>query len=294
MKRRSFIKNATLSAVAVSATGFISFDGTKYTGDCETTTDILGPFYRPNSPVRTDLVISGTPGQRVILSGTVKHKDCITPLHNACIELWHCGADGEYDNNTAEYRYRAKTFCNEKGKYAFRTVVPVPYGIGNGMMRPAHYHLLISAKGYQSLVTQLYFTGDANISKDNWASSPQAKRRILEIKDGANGEKSVQFDITMLEKLPADPASLDKLTGTYTGVNDKNWKAEFFKNNNELWMKEDLYGYNFEYIGANTFQRSGSKTTAHFETMSDGSVMMTYRSVNEKGKIVKTVAVKEK
>ena len=49
MQRRTFIKNTALSAVAVSAYGFIRFDGNRYVGDCETTTDIPDPFYRPDS-----------------------------------------------------------------------------------------------------------------------------------------------------------------------------------------------------------------------------------------------------
>ena len=40
MQRRSFIKNAAFSAVAVSASGFIRFDGKKKIGNCETTTDL--------------------------------------------------------------------------------------------------------------------------------------------------------------------------------------------------------------------------------------------------------------
>ena len=57
MQRRNFIKNTAFYAVAVSAYGFIRFDGKHYVGDCETTTDIIGPFYRPGSPVRNDLVV---------------------------------------------------------------------------------------------------------------------------------------------------------------------------------------------------------------------------------------------
>ena len=57
MERRTFIRNTALCAVAVSASGFIRFDGFSYVGDCETTTDILGPFYRPDSPARNNLLI---------------------------------------------------------------------------------------------------------------------------------------------------------------------------------------------------------------------------------------------
>jgi len=69
MHRKSFIKNTALCAIAFSTPGFIRFNGERYEGDCETTSDILGPFYRPNSPVRTNLVTKDTPGQLVELSG---------------------------------------------------------------------------------------------------------------------------------------------------------------------------------------------------------------------------------
>ena len=87
MQRRSFLRDTALGAVAISASGFISFNGTKYVGDCETTTDILGPFYRPGSPVRTNLVIPDDPGTKLLLSGMVKHDDCTTPFKKAKIEM---------------------------------------------------------------------------------------------------------------------------------------------------------------------------------------------------------------
>src|SRR6266404_7669206 len=116
MQRRLFIKNTALYAVAVSASGFIRFDGDHYIGDCETTSDILGPFYRPNSPVRNSLLIKGEPGNVVELSGFVKHKDCISPYKKAKIELWHCSSNGVYDNTSDEYRYSGTTFSDDKGK----------------------------------------------------------------------------------------------------------------------------------------------------------------------------------
>ncbi len=69
MQRRTFIKNTALCGVAVSATGFIRFNGQNFEGDCETTTDILGPFYRPNAPVRSNMRIKNAKGQLVVLSG---------------------------------------------------------------------------------------------------------------------------------------------------------------------------------------------------------------------------------
>ena len=166
MQRRLFIKNASLTAVAISASGFVCFDGKKYTGDCETTTDIIGPFYRPDSPVRNNFVIQGEPGTLVELSGIIRHKDCITPYKKAKVELWHCDNNGHYDNESNEYRYRGTTFTDDAGPYSFHTILPVPYNDAGGPMRPAHFHLMITADGYLPLITQLYFTDDPYLTKD--------------------------------------------------------------------------------------------------------------------------------
>src|SRR5215210_4890230 len=135
MKRRSFIRNTALSAVAVSTSGFIHFDGEHFVGDCETTTDILGPFYRPDSPVRNNLVVNGEQGDPVELSGTIRHNDCKTAYNKAKIELWHCDGKGVYDNTSPEYHYRGTAYSDEKGHYSFNTILPVPYDIGNGHTR---------------------------------------------------------------------------------------------------------------------------------------------------------------
>ena len=101
MKRRTFLSQTILTALAVSATGFIRFDGQRYVGDCETTSDVLGPFYRPDSPVRESLRIKGEKGDPIELIGKRLHDDCMTPYKKAKIELWHCDGDGNYDNETA-------------------------------------------------------------------------------------------------------------------------------------------------------------------------------------------------
>ncbi len=279
MQRRLFLKNAAWGAMAVSASGFIRFNGNNYEGDCETTTDILGPFYRPNAPVRSDMRIKGAAGQLVLLSGQIKHKDCKTPLKNACVELWHCDAKGVYDNDSPDFKYRAKAYCDDKGNYSFKTIIPVPYDVGNGTIRPAHYHLLISAAGYQSLITQLYFTGDPNLSKDSSSSSPAAKRRILDIKNGPDGEKTVSFNVTMMEKLPADVGVIDRLVGVYTYINDNKKSEELYKKDGMLWIKDESSingGYPLEYSGNNTFEHYGLQTKFQFIMQNDGSVKVTY------------------
>jgi catechol 1,2-dioxygenase len=295
MQRRTFIKTTTLSAVAISASGFIRFDGNRYVGDCETTTDILGPFYRPGSPMRNNLIIKGEPGDPIELSGTIKHNDCKTPYKRAKIELWHCSAKGEYDNTSNEYRYRGTTLSDDKGHYSFLTVLPVPYDAG-GSMRPAHFHLMITAEGYQPFVTQLYFTGDDHITKDASASDPNAKRRILDVQTLNDGTKKVSYDVSMSPKLAAETAVIDRLTGVYTDEKDKNNKMEIFKKDNLLWMKNEVFGEDYEYIGNNTFQYpnapQGMSLTLLFEIIAQSAVKVTKTYVDEKGEKHINVAMK--
>ncbi len=280
MQRRTFIKDTALTAMAVSAAGFIRFNGKNFEGDCETTTDILGPFYRPNAPVRSNMRIKNDAGVLMELSGQVKHKDCKTPLKNACVELWHCDAKGVYDNESPDFKYRAKTYCDDKGNYSFKTILPVPYDVGNGTIRPAHFHLMISAAGYQNLITQLYFTGDKNIAKDPSASSPAAKRRILDVKDDDSGGKTVWFNITMMEKLPADAAVIDRLVGAYKKTNGKN--EELYKKDGMLWIKDAESingGYPLEYSGNNTFEDYGRESKYQFTIQSAGTVKLSYTGI---------------
>ena len=285
MQRRNFITATALCAVAVSASGFIRFNGKNFEGDCETTTDILGPFYRPDAPLRTDMRIINAKGQQVILSGKIKHKDCKTALKNACVEIWHCDGDGVYDNDSADFKYRAKAYADENGNYSFNTIIPVPYGVGGEVVRPAHYHLMFSAGGYQSLITQLYFTGDKYIAKDASASSPSAKKRILNIADGKNGEKAVTFNVTMLDKIPADITVINRLAGTYINTANKEQQETFYRKDNLIWIKDAESingGYPLLYNGNNSFGQYGSTDTSYlFMLQSNGSVKVIYTKIKK-------------
>lgn len=291
MQRRAFIKDTVFCAVAISSIGHIHFNGNNFEGDCETTTDILGPFYRPDAPVRSDIRIKNAAGELVVLSGQIKHKDCKTPLENACVELWHCDGNGVYDNDSPEFKYRAKTYCDKKGNYAFRTILPIPYAADNGQIRPAHFHMLISAAGYQTLITQLYFTGDAHISKDPSSSSITAKRRILNTKKGLNGEKAVSFNVTMMEKLPADLIVIDRLAGSYTRSDDNKIIEELYKRDGMLWIKDKSSingGYPLEYSGNNTFEYYGWQSKYQFIIQKDASVKLYYNGITYWDKIKKS------
>jgi protocatechuate 3,4-dioxygenase beta subunit len=199
MNRKNFITKAALAAFSLSATGFIKPTSTGFEGDCETTNDILGPFYRSNAPMRKNLMFEGIEGSAITIKGTVRDADC-KPLANALVEIWHCDVHGSYDNKSSAFKHRASWKTNDKGLYAFKTIMPGKY-LNGRLYRPAHIHFRITADGYSELISQLYFKGDPHISEDPWASQPKAIHRVLPVEPvGLHGELEVTFDIGLSPK----------------------------------------------------------------------------------------------
>ena len=201
MNRKEFVIGSSLTAFALSAFGSV-IKGTDdtFVGDCETTNDILGPFYRPNAPIRSDLTFEGQVGTKIKLKGRVFKADCITPLKNALVEIWHCDVDGKYDNDSKNFKQRASLLTNERGEYTFLTVLPGKY-LNGALYRPAHIHYRVSEKDSKEMVSQIYFKGDPHITKDPWASSEKAKLRILTIiPEDIKGNLTINFDVYLNKK----------------------------------------------------------------------------------------------
>ncbi|PCJ94915.1 MAG: catechol 1,2-dioxygenase [Flavobacteriaceae bacterium] len=294
MKRGAFTKLTGLSVIAISTTGFIRFNGKSYEGDCETTSDILGPFYRPDSPVRDNLVLLGMPGDIVELTGVIRHKDCQTPHKNAKVELWHCSSEEIYDNDSDEFRYRGTTYCDDNGMYKFKTQMPVPYDAGGGLIRPAHFHMMVSAPGYQSFVTQIYFQGDPYVEKDPWSAASKAQYRKLKVEE-ENGTKKVVFDCNINDKLKASISALNQIVGKYK--NDTSEKVmEFFERNGQLWSKNEVFGERYAYVGENKFEYSGMPTGLYeklqFDFKQVGTIKLQLTAVWENGKEIKELFTK--
>lgn len=201
MDRKKFIITSSLTAFGLSTFGsIIKMENGKFNGDCETTNDILGPFYRPDAPIRNDLTNEGLVGTRIKLKGKVYKSDCVTPLENAMVEIWHCNTDGEYDNDSKDYNQRARLLTNSKGEYSFLTIIPGKYLNGN-LYRPAHIHYRVTEKSSKELISQVYFKGDPHIEKDPWASKEKAELRILEIiPEDVKGNLTLNFDIFLKER----------------------------------------------------------------------------------------------
>lgn len=198
MNRKNFITSTVLTAFSLSTFGRVIQNGNdSFTGDCTTTKDILGPFYRPNAPERSDLTHPTLKGSIIEIKGRVSTSDCVTPISGALVEIWHCNAEGEYDNTSNQFHQRATFKTNSNGEYSFKTILPGKY-LNGKLYRPAHIHFRVRAEQHKELISQLYFEGDPHITEDPWASSSEAAHRILPFQPlGIDGGLTVTFNINL-------------------------------------------------------------------------------------------------
>jgi protocatechuate 3,4-dioxygenase beta subunit len=128
-------------------------------GDTPTLPQTEGPFFKPKSPLRSDLREPGIAGRPVELSGVVLTRSC-RPVANALVDLWHADDGGEYDNRS--FRLRGHVFTDAQGRYTFRTIVP---GLYPGRTR--HYHVKVQAPNRPVLTTQFYFPDEPRNRADD-------------------------------------------------------------------------------------------------------------------------------
>lgn len=273
MQRRKFVTDSGILAIGIGIFGNIQWTGEGFVGDTPTTTDILGPFYRPGAPVRTNINPPGFSGTPLHLSGTVFRENQQKPFKNCLIEIWQCDQHLHYDTTSDEYTYRGSQRTGANGKYHFITTHPLayPYRPGSDIYRPAHIHMRISGDGQQDLITQIYFKGDPFIENDVLSSSPQAVNRIMTVTKNKRQEQQVTFDVVMAKEFKPDKAVFEKVTGVYA-MND-NSVIEFYADGDLLFMKwggqirEGLW-----YKGNNEFMGGTGNRTAKFDVLPDGKV----------------------
>jgi protocatechuate 3,4-dioxygenase beta subunit len=76
-------------------------------GDAPTVRQTEGPYFKPSSPQRADLVEPNSKARLVELGGQVLTRSC-RPVAGALVDLWHADERGDYDN--AGFRYRGHLF----------------------------------------------------------------------------------------------------------------------------------------------------------------------------------------
>jgi catechol 1,2-dioxygenase len=153
-------------------------------GQTETAANMLGPFWRPDSP-RTEnggsLLRSPTPGPALFFTGWFRDGKG-NPLEGVEVDVWHSSTEGYYENQDpeqAEMNLRGKFMTDKDGRMSFRSVKPAGYPIpvdgpvgalvraqGRHNMRPAHLHFLAFKPGFKTLISQVYSPDDPFLETD--------------------------------------------------------------------------------------------------------------------------------
>ncbi|MBK5284201.1 MAG: hypothetical protein JJE25_02270 [Bacteroidia bacterium] len=192
--RRDFIRIGMIGAAAGLAAPYMLMGEKLFAPGCAPTTpDILGPYYLANAPSSIQLSSASEPGQPILISGTVRSENCPVAIPNAMVEVWHATDVGAYYTNVNPFTLRGTLYTGTNGDYNFNSILPGWY-LNGSQYRPRHIHYKVSAPGYATLITQLYFTGDPYIAADPWASQPAAALRIIPLVNN-NGTLEGQFDI---------------------------------------------------------------------------------------------------
>jgi protocatechuate 3,4-dioxygenase, beta subunit len=127
-----------------------------------------GPFYPKTLPADRDADLTQVAGRPVKALGTVLYfsgrvlaRDGRI-LPGTIVELWQCDNYGRYHHAGDDGVPRDDNFqgygvatTDAEGRYAFKTIRPVPY-----TGRPPHMHIRLRHANAPPLTTQLYIAGD--------------------------------------------------------------------------------------------------------------------------------------
>ncbi len=148
-----------------------------------TESSVLGPFYQEGAPDYdngADLADETTGGDPVLVSGKVVDLDG-APIPGAVLDIWQTAPDAVYaaQDPAGSFNLCGRIKTGDDGRYSFRTRKPVSYTVpGDGPVgamleaagrhnwRPAHIHFMLSAAGYETLVTQLFTDDDPYLGTD--------------------------------------------------------------------------------------------------------------------------------
>lgn len=153
-------------------------------GQTETSANLLGPFWRMNSPPTENgasIVRSPTPGPALFVNCCLKDLSG-KPVAGAEVDIWHSSPEGFYeqqDPKQADMNLRGKFVTDAEGKFGFRSVKPAGYPIPiegpvgdliragkRHHYRPAHLHFLIFKEGFKTLISQIYVNDDERLDSD--------------------------------------------------------------------------------------------------------------------------------
>jgi hydroxyquinol 1,2-dioxygenase len=145
---------------------------------------VFGPFHVDDAPIRAmgDNISLDGKGESCLFEGQVLDLNG-QPIEGAMLDVWSDNADGYYDVQQPgiqpRWNNRGRFVTGPDGRYSFQGIRPVSYPIpddgpvgqmlnhlGRHPYRPAHMHYLVTAPGYQKLVTHTFVGGDGYLTSD--------------------------------------------------------------------------------------------------------------------------------
>lgn len=177
---------------------------------------VLGPFHvagAPQYPMGANISLDGK-GESCLFSGRVIDSEG-GPIGGAQIDVWCDNADGYYDVQQPgiqpQWNNRGIFVTGPDGSYSFKGIRPVAYPIPDdgpvGQMlaalkrhpnRPAHMHFLVSAPGYETIVTHTFVEGDQWLTSD--AVFGVKASLIASMERGTDTAWHSHFDFVMTRK----------------------------------------------------------------------------------------------
>ncbi|WP_420006427.1 intradiol ring-cleavage dioxygenase [Arenibacterium sp. LLYu02] len=154
----------------------------KPTGASEST--VLGPFHvadAPELPMGSNICLDGK-GEPMMVRGRILDTSG-KPISGAKIDVWQANDEGFYDVQQKgiqpDFNLRGVFRTGEDGSYCFRGVKPKFYPIpddgpvgkllgalGRHPYRPAHFHYILQAEGFEMLITHIFDPDDPYINSD--------------------------------------------------------------------------------------------------------------------------------
>jgi len=149
-----------------------------------------GPFYPNTLPKDSDADLTRVEGRAGIAQGKVLDVSGRVvdrsgkPRAGARVEIWQCDAQGQYHHvgepegaGDANFQGFGAVVTDADGRYAFRTIRPVPYP-----GRTPHIHFTVVEGGRRRLTSQMFIEGEPGNERDGLYRRLGSDARLVTMK----------------------------------------------------------------------------------------------------------------